>query len=163
MTYNQAQLALWSDLRNLSRIEQELYHSRRHFRLKENELVHVSRRITLTFNDMVMTQDHDMDGELYEYETNREEEFYYHVWFNNWGHIWFLITDNAFPVFGKDIAHWANHDEYNDRSGRGSRYYFFSDVIEHAVLDAVQAQWNDLSCHYVWRFSEMEVFKYENQ
>lgn len=164
MTFTPAQLALWQDLQNLSKVEQELYHSRSHFRLKDNEFVHVPRRITLTFEDKVTVQDRDMDGESWEYETNREEEFYYHVWFNLDGHIWFLISEDLFPTFGKDIAYWSAREEYDiRRCGRGSRYYFFQDIIDHAVRDAVQARWEGLHCHYVWKFSDLDVITYKEE
>ena len=164
MTHTEAQQAALKELRVLAQIDEDLYRSRHVFRLKENEFVHLNRRITLTYEDTVTGVTSDMDGEEYEYETNREEEFYYDVWFNSWGHIWFLISEKSFPQFGKDIAYWLETDQYDRKTcGRGSRYYFFSDVIERAVRDAFEARLEGLSSHYVWNHSEVAVITHEEK
>lgn len=164
MTHTAAQQAALAELRVLAKIDEDLYRSRRAFRLKENEFVHLNRRITLTYEDMVTVVDTDMDGKEYEYETNREQEFYYDVWFNDWGHIWFLISETSFPQFGKDIAYWLELDEYDWKTcGRGSRRYFFGDVIKRAVRDAFEAKLDGLHRHFVWNHSEIAVITYKEE
>lgn len=164
MTHTPAQQAALAELRVLFRIDEDLYNTRSHFRLKDDEFVHLRRRISLTYEDTYTSVETDMDGVEYEYDANREEEFYYHVWFNSWGHIWFLISNEYYPQFGKDIAYWQERDQYDWKvCGRGSRRYFFSDVITHSVKDAFESRLEGLKSHYVWNHSEVDVFAYTEQ
>lgn len=164
MTHTAPQYAALADLRVLAQIDEDLYRSRHVFRLKENEFVHLNRRITLTYEDMVTAVDTDMDGQEYKYETNREQEFYYDVWFNDQGRIWFLISETSFPQFGKDIPYWLERDKYDRKTcGRGSRRYFFGDVIERAVRNAFEAQMEGLHRYFVWNHSEIAVITYKEE
>jgi hypothetical protein len=164
MTHTAAQQAALTELKMLFQVDEDLYRSRSHFRLKDNEFVHLNRRISLTYEDTYMAVDADVNGVLHEYEDNRSAEFYYDVWFNNWGHVWFLISETSFPQFGKDIAYWHEHDQYDWKTcGRGSRRYFFSDVISCSVRKAFEAQLAGLTRHFVWNHSEIAVITYEEK
>jgi hypothetical protein len=164
MPHTPAQQAALAELRVLSKIDEDLYHTRRHFRLKENEFVHLNRRISLTYEDTYLAVETDIDGVEYKYEANREEEFYYDFWFNSSGNVWFLISENSFPKFGKDIAYWQEHDQYDWKTcGRGSRRYFFGDVIERSVRDAFERKLEGLKRHFVWNHGEIAVITYEEK
>lgn len=149
-------------IKNLVDTDFDLYQTRHNFRLEPNEIVHVRHRITLAFNEQVVYNETDDCGEEYTYTEDREEEFFYHVWFNREGHIWYLITDDMFPVFGKDIQYWGRDEDYDyETCGRGSRRYFFYDIISTYVPKAFESRIKDLKRFFVWNRAEVDVFKYE--
>jgi hypothetical protein len=151
------------DLTMLMKTDEDLYQSRHYFNLDYDQIVCVSHRITITFNKKTEVTETDMDGVEYTFKANEEEDFYYHVWFNRHGTVWFLITENPFPNFGVDVPYYVKDSEYDTSvCGRGSRHYYFQDIIFHSVKDAfVRKAHIDFKSHYIWDRAKISTFKYK--
>lgn len=160
------QMLALKELVCIQKSDHDLYQSRHNFRLKANELVKITHRITVDHLTEVEIADHDHEGNPYTYMDNDSTEFFYHIFFSKDGHIWFLVCDNQFPIFGKDISYRGEIGKEYDwiKSGHGSRYYFFNDVVFPAVThNFIQLIKENFKGHYVWNHSEFSIIEHTEQ
>lgn len=161
-----AQSKAMNEIQTLLETDYDLYQTRHNFRLQANEIVHITHRITITRESEIEYTDTDGADEEYTYTENVEEEFYYHVYFSRDGHVWFLVCDDMFPVFGRDISYRGELGEEYDwmKTGHGSRRYFFHDIIfpavKHNFIGKIREDFRNM---YVWNRAEVHVFKFDEE
>lgn len=135
------------------------YQERRHFRLTKDEVVHISHRVSITFEEKHTVTEYGDDYQEYSYETNKEREFFWHVWFDNHGRIWFLCdTKGQYPRHDGEFPFKIERD-YDRRTG--TRYYFFHDVIQREVMDTIRKIDSESKIEniYTWCGFELSVEK----
>lgn len=135
------------------------YQMRHHFRLQEGEVVHIAHRVSITFEEKHTVTEYGDDDLEYSYEANKEREFFWHVWFDTHGRVWFLCdTKGQYPRYDGEFPFKPEHD-YDRRVG--TRYYFFHDIIQREVMDAFR-KINDeskIERIYTWGGFELSVEK----
>lgn len=119
-------------LRQMLKGDLQHYQHRHLFRLEDHELMHISHRVTITFEELELKVEANYDGEEYQYDANKEQEFFWHIWFDKDGRIWFLNDVSAFPRLNGEFPFQIEKD-YDRRTG--CRHYFFYDIIEREVMD----------------------------
>lgn len=165
-----AQSAALHDLDMVLRHVQDMYQARHHFAMVnhhgENNILHHQVRISVKYDDLVFVETHDDEGNPFSYEENREDEFYFHIWYDREGRIWFLVNDKGFPTFGKDIAYRGELNSEYDwiTKGYGSRWYFFHDVAFPAIkMNFIEKIRNGMIGHYVWNTADISIFNFKEE
>ena len=138
------------------------YQHRHLFRLADNEVVHITHRVSITFEEKHTVTEYGDDDQEYSYETNKEREFYWHVWFDKNGRIWFLADASAFPRVDGEFPFQIEKD-YDRRTG--VRYYFFGDIINREIMDQFRKMDEESAIErvYTWGGFDLAVEKLSDQ
>ena len=138
------------------------YQHRHLFRLADDEVVHISHRVSITFDEKHMVTELGDGDQEYRYETNKEREFFWHVWFDKNGRIWFLADTSAFPRMNGEFPFQIEKD-YDRRTG--TRYYFFGDIINHEIMDQFRKMDEESAIGriYTWGGFDLEVEKLRSE
>lgn len=144
---------LMENITALVDLDEGMYCQRHKFRMEKNDVIHLRRRISI-----------DLNG----YDNEDSIEFFYHIFFDRAGSIWWFIDEEHDLRLGLNTEIYWDKENDDDYRGYDSRRYCFKDCIlpdvknaVNLVIEALCMNKNDhdkmINHSYIWDPSEFNI------